>query len=335
MPGTDLAKELGTFDRESWTFDKPIPSSYLQQRRDLTSITNPLADADNTPTQKSVSEVTTDYLRQLSSIKPSDVVEMERTKGLDAEDEHISLVDDFKHLGVNPAQQRDFRFFGKSSGAMLVRAAMDLKNHYESKPPIDISAEPEHMFHIRPEFWDIASWERTITQVEKTFTFSFPPPDLMADLINKYFDQVNCYFPLLHRPTLEKNIQNGLHLEDDMFGSVVLLVCANGSKWSTDPRVYLDGAEETNKKHSSGWNWFNQVHFVRKTFMEPPALWDLQFYCVSLTSFFVVGVLMLHFSFRSCFCHPPLLRKRVGRCLASVSGLHKTWELTGGVSIRE
>lgn len=282
MPGTDLAKELGAFDRENWTFDKPIPSAYVQPRRDLTAIASPLSsDPDNTPNKRSMTDVTADYLRQMSTLKPSDVVARERTEGLDEDDEHISLVDDFKNLGVSPLQQRDFRFFGKSSGAMLVRAAMDLKNHYESKPPVDMSVRPEHMFHIRPEFWDIASWERRVTQVEKTFTFNFPAPDLMLELINIYFDKVNCYLPLLHRPTLEKDIQNGLHLEDDMFGSVVLLVCANGSKWSTDPRVFLDEAGEGEMKYSAGWNWFNQVHLVRKTFMEPPALWDLQFYCVS------------------------------------------------------
>ena len=313
MPGTDLAKEIGTFDRSTWTFDKPIPASLLQ-RKDL-ALTSPLSsDPDNTPNKRSMSEITSEYLRQMPNARNSDLIARERREGID-EDDHVSLLDDFQHLDMTtPITQRDFRFFGKSSGAMLVRTALDLKNYYRSKPPSTII--PESKFHIRPEFWDISAWERSVTSIEKSFEFAFPPPDLMADLVQLYFENINFYFPLLHRPTLEKNIQEGLHYEDDMFASVLLLVCAIGSKWSKDERVYLDGKGEGEMANSSGWTWFDQVHLVRKNFMEPPALYDLQFYCVRPTLSCSPSSLVLKrlYSclYSSCRLHPSL--KPVGRC---------------------
>lgn len=66
-----------------------------------------------------------------------------------------------------------------------------------------------------------------------------------------------------------------------MFAATVLLVCAVGSRYSDDPRVFLD---DTNTPHSCGWKWFDQVQVVRKSLLAPPSLYDLQFYCVRLYS---------------------------------------------------
>lgn len=100
----------------------------------------------------------------------------------------------------------------------------------------------------------------------------------MHDLIDKYFTKFNVHIPLLHRPTFEKGIADGLHRRDEGFGSTVLLVCAMGSRWSSDPRVILPG---TNSGHSSGWEWFSQVQWVRRSLLSPPRLYDLQISCVS------------------------------------------------------
>lgn len=100
----------------------------------------------------------------------------------------------------------------------------------------------------------------------------------MDSLVDKYFDKINNYQPLLHRPTFVANIQDGLHERDDGFGSVVLLVCASASRFSDDPRVFLEGSDST---HSSGWEWFRQVQLVRKSLLSPPRLYDLQMCAVS------------------------------------------------------
>ena len=58
--------------------------------------------------------------------------------------------------------------------------------------------------------------------------------------------------PLLHRPTFEKGLAEGLHYKDEGFGSTVLLVSALGSRFCDDPRVIL---EDSNSQHSAGWEW--------------------------------------------------------------------------------
>jgi len=101
----------------------------------------------------------------------------------------------------------------------------------------------------------------------------------MTSLFNLYFKQVNVFYPLLHRPTFEKAVAEGLHLHDALFGSTVLLVCAVGSLYSDDPRVFLDG---TDSAHSCGWKWFSQVQVVKKSLLAPPSLYDLQFFSLSV-----------------------------------------------------
>ena len=88
---------------------------------------------------------------------------------------------------------------------------------------------------------------------------------------------MNSFLPLLHRPTFEKSFADDLHLRDDGFGAVVLLVAAVGARFSDDPRVALPG---TDAMHSAGWAWFNQVQMVRRSLFSPPSLYDLQIYCV-------------------------------------------------------
>ena len=71
----------------------------------------------------------------------------------------------------------------------------------------------------------------------------FPPDDLMPALWDLFFTRCNMYMPLLHRPTFEQGIADGLHLRDEGFGSTVLLACAIGARFSGDPRVLLEGTE--------------------------------------------------------------------------------------------
>lgn len=99
----------------------------------------------------------------------------------------------------------------------------------------------------------------------------------MVSLINLYFEHVNLFSPLLHRPTFERSIIEGLHIEDSSFGSVVLLVCAVGSRFSNDPRVLLQGHDSS---LSSGWKWFNQIHELQHRFLAPASLYDIQAYYV-------------------------------------------------------
>jgi hypothetical protein len=74
----------------------------------------------------------------------------------DDDEATLMLADNLKRLELDPA---DYRFFGKSSGAMLIRTALELKDDYvggsslsshELTDPFKIKAS---MKHLRPEFW--------------------------------------------------------------------------------------------------------------------------------------------------------------------------------------
>ncbi|KAJ7686153.1 hypothetical protein B0H14DRAFT_3674848 [Mycena olivaceomarginata] len=71
--------------------------------------------------------------------------------------------------------------------------------------------------------------------------YDFPPPDLAASLVDLYFAHINLLLPLLHRPIFARALAAGLHLTNDGFAATYLLVCAIGARFSSDPRVLLDG----------------------------------------------------------------------------------------------
>ncbi|TFK36748.1 fungal-specific transcription factor domain-containing protein [Crucibulum laeve] len=195
----------------------------------------------------------------------------------DDEDEdlqHAILTDNLKRLSLQPDE---YRFFGKSSGAMLIQTAIDLKNEYTGKSGLRDQKRPM-LGSSRPEFWLKRPWECSSNEHQPT-TYEFPEEDLIQDLANLYFDHVNLYLPLLHRPTFDGYVAEGLHHKNDGFGAVLLLVCAVAARFSDDPRVLLEGVESS---HSSGWKWFDQVQMVSKSLLSPPSLFDLQFYCLSV-----------------------------------------------------
>jgi len=131
----------------------------------------------------------------------------------------------------------------------------------------------------------------------------------MSDLFDIYFTEPNCIMPLLHRPTFLRAVADGLHLRDSSFGAVVLLVCAIASRYSNDPRVFI---EDENCTRTSGWKWFEQVRVLKKNLLLPPTLYDVQYCCVSpfhlLDNAVASRYTLLLSSSRSYFCmvlHPP------------------------------
>lgn len=103
----------------------------------------------------------------------------------------------------------------------------------------------------------------------------------MTSLIDIYFDELNVLLPLLHRPTFQTCVDGALHHEDEGFASLLMLVCACGSRFSKDPRVLADGSDNW---HSAGWRYFSQVQSTRKGInLRPPRLYDIQIPCVSLS----------------------------------------------------
>jgi len=96
----------------------------------------------------------------------------------------------------------------------------------------------------------------------------------MRELVNAYFEQVNVYCPLLHRPSFERSISENLHVKDSAFGALLLAVCAVGSRYAYPPSDDQDSSK-------SGILWFTQLPIKQSAFGHSVSLYHLQMYCVS------------------------------------------------------
>ncbi|KAF9031340.1 hypothetical protein BDZ89DRAFT_948870 [Hymenopellis radicata] len=117
-------------------------------------------------------------------------------------------------------------------------------------------------------------WERATLARQHQFTF--PEPGLFPELIDLYFLNFHRYLPLLHQPTFRHDIAVGRHFHDRLFGIIVLLVCALGSRFSDDPSVFLEGVPQ----FSAGWKWFVQVIMIPRSPFEHPSLLLVQECCL-------------------------------------------------------
>ncbi|KAJ6522874.1 fungal-specific transcription factor domain-containing protein [Mycena capillaripes] len=207
---------------------------------------------------------------------------------------HLEIARKLEKLSVNSMPEH--RFMGKSSGAMLVKVAIDLKEnvkreereialgHPSREPSLEdgsVGSESEdddgtdpHLLwpSRRLQYWHWKPWENT---AHRTHAYKFPSQARMSQFIDLYFTHQNMYIPLLHRPTFERNIAEGLHLRNDGFASTVLLVCAIASRWATDAAV-------TGVDLACGWEWFDQVPLVGNHLFGQATLYDLQYYCLAV-----------------------------------------------------
>ncbi|KIP05396.1 hypothetical protein PHLGIDRAFT_36445 [Phlebiopsis gigantea 11061_1 CR5-6] len=183
------------------------------------------------------------------------------------------------------------QYIGRSSSLAIIRTAMALKKEYTqfNSSTSSSSSETPHTtepkVHARtPEYWNATS---SLIRLESPHPpEAFPEPVLMAQLVEAYFRNFNVHFPLLHRPTFDASIRDGLHLRNESFGSMVLLVCATGARFSDDPCVL---PKETKSWHWAGWPWFQRVHKTRHLIHLPsPSLYDLQI-CVLITVYLSVS----------------------------------------------
>lgn len=285
-PDTDLAQELGPpFDREAWLSK---------------GVGNGNKGSSSASTSKTLGT------RIPPSLPPVD------SDDLDPSDDEITarntLERHMKNLAVDPGHPR---FFGKSSSVMFLQTAMVLKHELAGKGPVrrDPRTGKSILPCKRPEYWRAHPWVLETFERDKAHK-EFPPEDLMPTLIEFYFTRSNVYMPLLHRPTFEKGINDGLHLRDEGFGSTVLLVCALGARFSDDPRVFLEGTES---QHSAGWKWFRQVQWVRRSLLSPPRLYDLQIASVSGEPMTILLTAYRMHSLLLCSCMAPRLHKLRGQ----------------------
>lgn len=143
-PDADFTQELGQrIDRESWSGDKR-PLDIMPAG--ISRTTSPVRNIPRAPDSKPPIPV------DLDDLQPSD-----------DEMAHGTLAEGLKRLAVEPL---DPRFLGKSSGAMLIRAAMNMKRELDGAP----STKSFHDLlppQRRLEFWSpFAGVHRHLEQAE-------------------------------------------------------------------------------------------------------------------------------------------------------------------------
>ncbi|KAJ7146454.1 fungal-specific transcription factor domain-containing protein [Mycena epipterygia] len=181
-------------------------------------------------------------------------------------DEHSRISDPLTGLIPSASQPVTGHFAGKSSSEDFVKKAM---KHIRADASYVVGAQ-------RLEFWTAQPWEKLVIEPPQLV---FPENDLMETLIKIYFDQINPLLGILHFPSFHESFSDGLHLRDQNFGAIVLVVCSLASRYSDDPRVFLDDASS---EHSCGWKWFRQVRPLRAPFSPEPSLYQLQLISLSV-----------------------------------------------------
>ncbi|KAG7447076.1 uncharacterized protein BT62DRAFT_101750 [Guyanagaster necrorhizus] len=175
---------------------------------------------------------------------------------------HPDLVENMKNMSIREGKHFSERYFGPSSTFSLLTSVLSIKKKYTGS---DNTMQLKDYFSLQP-------WERATADAE-TPRYIYPDNDLIRSLVAIYFETINPIFPILHRPTFEKHVDEGLHFRDYNFGAALLLVLAVASRYSDDPRVLA----HPSSKLSSGWRFFEQVRIFKNAIYTPPSLYELQF----------------------------------------------------------
>ncbi|KAJ7043941.1 fungal-specific transcription factor domain-containing protein [Mycena alexandri] len=197
-------------------------------------------------------------------------LETETTTKKPLKDESIvdELTSRFSQFALDSQKNK---YFGSGGGYALANEAMAMKEKYLGRPFISRTR--------RPVYWDVLPWEKEGFSLEPNYVY--PPSDLMVSLLQLYFNFVHPTFPVLHRPSFGRAYGEGLHFTNMKFGGLLLAVLAVASKYSDDPRVFVEGDTSL----SAGWTFANQVQVVQKVFR--PTLHEAQTCC--LLTFFALG----------------------------------------------
>lgn len=130
--------------------------------------------------------------------------------------------------------------------------------------------------------------------------YEYPEPKLLYKLVDTYFREVNIFMPILHRPTFENAVGDGLHLRDAGFGSLLLVVCAVATTFSNGEA--FDYATRSSRVSP----WFLQVQRSNQSILGPVRLYDVQMAfvgclseCVSLTDILNIALIGLFTRFVS------------------------------------
>ncbi|KAJ2916770.1 hypothetical protein MD484_g3617, partial [Candolleomyces efflorescens] len=227
----------------------------------------------------------------------------------DSDDEddlsHVALAERLKKMKMYSITDR---FFGRSSLFSFAQQAVEVRNEASGVPnPCGF------LCNKRSYFWNMRDWESDFVYKSPPPVYVFPEPDLLASLVATFFEKVHPLYPAIHRQTFERGVRTNKHISDPQFGMVVLGVCALASRYSDDPRVFLDKSHAQGDEGSSaGWKYIIQVPFWRPSLYDRTTMHDLQF--LALAALYYVGTSMPQASFHMV---------GLGLRLAQERGLHR------------
>ena len=128
---------------DKWHPEQPIPGSIASLVQEKLGCTAAFPGV-------SATDIVTSAIRGMADDTP-----LPRIDPADDDDEtNLLLVDNFKRMRLDP---NEYRFFGKSSGAMLVRTAMELKGKYTSGEAFDLARQVPPLVNRRKEYWTMHS----------------------------------------------------------------------------------------------------------------------------------------------------------------------------------
>ncbi|KAJ7578554.1 fungal-specific transcription factor domain-containing protein [Mycena floridula] len=279
IPQDALQLDPHLLSEPGWATTLPDLKDYASTSSKAFDISTGAASQDNGSNVQNTLLEFSDYIKVLEARFSSNDASEPEPETFEMEDNTDAVLADYMNL-MTMSTSRD-RFYGKSSSVVLLKTASAViaKAGFSSRP-----------ITKRAEMWQLYPWQ-TMEESRPEFLI-FPDEDLMQSLIDLYFAQWNLFLPVLHRPSFEKSLSEGLHHRNYYFGATVLVVCALGSKFSDDSRVFLDGITE----QSCGWIFFNQVQqsLQSSSLVSPPSLYELQYYC--LTVMFLHGTSVIETS---------------------------------------
>ncbi|KAH9033208.1 hypothetical protein EDB83DRAFT_2319081 [Lactarius deliciosus] len=226
-PDADFSQELGApLDRQSFVRD---------------SLSRSLQNKPGTPSYRPSGSMS----RHGSNL-PDDLGDHE----LDASDD--------EYVDMNAAQLQSlqenlhdlnlsYRFFGKSSGANLIQTCP----RSQIRVPRRHGAGPYTRSHGQPP-----------TRILGTaHYYTFPEPDLIDQLVDLFFSRINLFLPLLHRPTFERHLRDGLCERASMPVRVCVALFGRSSRAARGlDRLALLGLEmvQPGPDASAGASWVPQ-----------------------------------------------------------------------------
>lgn len=184
----------------------------------------------------------------------------------------------------------DARYVGKSSGLGLARTLSAFRKNIFPSDGYNLGrlrAETSRGYPMRP-------YTETRVQQEHlrlaNVANDLPHPELADSLVELYFENINSWFPILHKPTFLRERASGMGSRVPSFHALECAVCALGARFTDDPRVFPTippGEAELHGKQAAGSTFFLGAMRSATPWVMAATLYDLQ--TLPLTVLYLCG----------------------------------------------